>query len=620
MSSEGQVIGIDLGTTNSCVAVMDGEKPMVIENNEGKRTTPSVVAWTDKGEKLVGMPARRQAVTNAANTFIATKRLIGRKFDDPETKKDMETCAYKIVNSENGDAWVEAQGKKYSPSQVGALILAKMKQTAEDHLHSTVPSAVVTVPAYFNDAQRQATRDAGAIAGLNVLRIINEPTAAALAYGVEHIDDDKLIAVYDLGGGTFDVSILLMQQGVLEVQSTNGDTFLGGEDFDNNIMTFLVDKFKASNGVDLSKDQMALGRLREAAEKAKIELDSANEIEINLPYVYIDPTSGPQHMLLTITKEEYEASVWPLIERTIGPCKQAMKDAKVEKGYASEVLLVGGMSRMPKVQQVVEDVFGKKPTKGVNPDEAVALGAAIQGGVLSGNVKDVMLLDVTPLSLGTEVKGGIFAKIINRNTAIPCKKSQTFTTSEDGQTMVQCKVLQGERELASENKLLGQYSVTGIMPAPAGTAQIEVSFEIDANGIVTAESMDLTTKKKFSIVVQSSGGLSKDQIEQMIRDAEENAEKDAEIRQVAEAKNQAESLMHSTRSSVTEFADNLSEEAKDDLKEKMASLTALVATDSATAGDIKEATAGLQAHTLKVFGDAYKANAGGSDEGNGSSK
>ena len=585
----------------------------MIENAEGTRTTPSVVAFTDKGEKLVGQPAKRQAVTNPTNTLIATKRLIGRRFDDDETKSDMETASFKIVKAPNGDAWVESQGNTYSPSQVGAFVLEKMKQTAEDYLNSPVKNAVVTVPAYFNDAQRQATRDAGEISGLNVLRVINEPTAAALAYGMDNMDDDKIIAVYDLGGGTFDVSILEMQKGVFEVKSTNGDTFLGGEDFDNHIMNWLVDQFKASNSIDLSKDVMALGRLREAAEKAKIELSSAVETDINLPYITIDAT-GPQHMQLKVTRSQFEQIVGNLVERTIEPCKKCLKDAAISSSDVGEVLLVGGMTRMPKVQETVEKLFNRKPSKGVNPDEAVAMGAAIQGGVLSGNVKDVLLLDVTPLSLGIETLGGVFTKLINRNTTIPTKKSQVFSTAADGQTVVEIKVLQGERELAADNQQLGQFQLVGIPPAPRGVPQIDVTFDIDANGIVNVEAKDKGTGKEHKIVIQSSGGLSKEEIERMVEEAAANAAADSARKEAIEARNAADSMVFDTEKNMDEFKDQLDEEANAELKGKIQELKDFMANEDASAEDIRAQAGELQAASLKVFEVAYKKKAGEGDD------
>nr|CAI5861287.1 unnamed protein product [Callosobruchus analis] len=534
---KGAVIGIDLGTTNSCVAVMEGKQPKVIENAEGSRTTPSVVAFSKDGERLVGMPAKRQAVTNSANTFYATKRLIGRRFEDEEVKKDI--VSYKIVKASNGDAWVQSSdGTMYSPSQIGAFILVKMKETAEAYLNTKVKNAVITVPAYFNDSQRQATKDAGQIAGLNVLRVINEPTAAALAYGMDKTDD-KIIAVYDLGGGTFDISILEIQKGVFEVKSTNGDTFLGGEDFDNVLVNHLVSEFKKEQGLDITKDAMAMQRLKEAAEKAKIELSSSLQTDINLPYLTMD-ASGPKHMNLKLSRAKFESLVNDLIKRTVEPCQKALKDAEVAKSDVGEILLVGGMTRMPKVQSLVQDVFGKQPSRAVNPDEAVAVGAAVQGGVLAGDVTDVLLLDVTPLSLGIETLGGVFTRLINRNTTIPTKKSQVFSTAADGQTQVEIKVYQGEREMANNNKLLGQFSLVGIPPAPRGVPQIEVTFDIDANGIVHVSARDKGTGKEQQIVIQSSGGLSKDEIENMVKNAEQYAQQDKVKKERVEAINQAE--------------------------------------------------------------------------------
>jgi len=608
---QGYVIGIDLGTTNSCVSVMDGATPRVIENAEGARTTPSVVAFTDKGDRLVGQPAKRQAVTNSANTLTATKRLIGRRFDDDETQEDLKTSSFEIVKAPNGDAWVEAQGKQYSPSQVGAFVLTKMKETAESYLGTTVHNAVVTVPAYFNDAQRQATKDAGQISGLNVLRVINEPTAAALAYGMEKVDD-KIISVYDLGGGTFDVSILEMQKGVFEVKSTNGDTFLGGEDFDNTLVQHLVDEFKASNQIDLAKDKMALGRLREAAEKAKIELSSAVETDVNLPYITVDAT-GPQHMNVKLTRAGFEKLVGKLVERTTEPCKKCLKDAGFDKSDIGEVILVGGMSRMPKVQETVQSVFGRTPSKGVNPDEAVAMGAAIQGGVLAGDVKDVLLLDVTPLSLGIETLGGVFTKLINRNTTIPTKKSQVFSTAQDGQTQVEIKILQGERELAADNQELGQFTLVGLPPAPRGVPQIDVTFDIDANGIVNVEAKDKGTGREQKIVIQSSGGLSKDEIERMITEAQENAEADVKRKETIESRNSAEQMINDTEKNLDEFKDQLESEQVDELKAKIAGLREFVANEDAVAEDIRKEAGDLQAASLKVFEIAYKKKAGAED-------
>ncbi|EYC31691.1 hypothetical protein Y032_0003g1184 [Ancylostoma ceylanicum] len=613
----GAVIGIDLGTTNSCVAVMEGKQAKVIENAEGVRTTPSTVAFTKDGERLVGAPAKRQAVTNPQNTLYATKRLIGRRFDDAEVQKDVKIVPFKIVKASNGDAWVEAQGKMYSPSQVGAFVLMKMKETAENYLGTTVHNAVVTVPAYFNDSQRQATKDAGQIAGLNVLRVINEPTAAALAYGLEKTED-KIIAVYDLGGGTFDISVLEIQKGVFEVKSTNGDTFLGGEDFDHALVNHLVAEFKREQGVDLTKDPMAMQRLREAAEKAKCELSSTTQTDINLPYLTMD-ASGPKHMTMKLTRAKFEQLVGDLIKRTVEPCRKAMHDAEVKPSDISEVLLVGGMSRMPKVQQTVQEVFGKAPSKAVNPDEAVAMGAAIQGAVLAGDVTDVLLLDVTPLSLGIETLGGVMTKLIARNTTIPTKKSQVFSTAADGQTQVQIKVCQGEREMANDNKLLGQFSLVGIPPAPRGVPQIEVTFDIDANGIVNVSARDRGTGKEQQIVIQSSGGLSKDQIENMIKEAERNAAEDAKKKEMVEVLNQAESIIHDTESKMTEFADQLPKEESEALKKKIEETKTILANkDNEKPETIKEAVSSLQQQSLKLFEAAYKKmaekNAGGASD------
>lgn len=617
---KGAVIGIDLGTTNSCVAVMEGKTPKVIENSEGSRTTPSVVAFTADGERLVGMPAKRQAVTNAANTLSATKRLIGRKFEDPEVKKDMQTQSYKIVRASNGDAWVEAHGKMYSPSQIGAFVLMKMKETAEGYLGHGVKNAVITVPAYFNDSQRQATKDAGQIAGLNVLRVINEPTAAALAYGMDKTDD-KIIAVYDLGGGTFDISVLEIQKGVFEVKSTNGDTFLGGEDFDNALVKFFVQEFKREQGIDVTKDNMAMQRLKEAAEKAKIELSSSVQTDINLPYLTMDQ-SGPKHMTLKLSRSKFEGLVADLIRRTVEPCKKAMQDGEVKRTDIGEVLLVGGMTRMPKVQETVQEIFGKQPSKAVNPDEAVAVGAAIQGGVLAGDVTDVLLLDVTPLSLGIETLGGVFTKLINRNTTIPTKKSQVFSTAADGQTQVEIKVHQGEREMACDNKLLGQFSLVGIPPAPRGVPQIEVTFDIDANGIVHVSARDKGTGKEQQIVIQSSGGLSKEEIENMIKNAERYAEADRQKKETVEAVNQAEGIIHDTESKMEEFKDQLPEEECNKLKEKITKVREILSNkDKESAESIKQATNDLQQASLKLFEMAYKkmASERASSESSGSS-
>ncbi|CAJ0938812.1 unnamed protein product, partial [Mesorhabditis belari] len=601
----GAVIGIDLGTTNSCVAVMEGKQARVIENSEGVRTTPSVIAFTKDGERLVGAPAKRQAVTNSQNTLFATKRLIGRRFEDAEVQKDLKVVPYKITKASNGDAWVEAQGKLYSPSQIGAFTLMKMKETAEQYLGTTVHNAVITVPAYFNDSQRQATKDAGQIAGLNVLRVINEPTAAALAYGLEKTED-KIIAVYDLGGGTFDVSILEVQKGVFEVKSTNGDTFLGGEDFDVALVNYLAGEFKKQEGIDLSKDPQAMQRLREAAEKAKCELSSTAQTDINLPYLTMD-ASGPKHMMLKLTRAKFEQLVADLVKRTIEPCRKAMHDAEVKPSDISEVLLVGGMSRMPKVQELVKEIFGRSPSKAVNPDEAVAIGAAIQGAVLAGDITDVLLLDVTPLSLGIETLGGVMTKLINRNTTIPTKKSQVFSTAADGQTQVQIKVCQGEREIAADNKCLGQFSLIGIPPAPRGVPQVEVTFDIDANGIVNVSAKDRGTGKEQQIVIQSSGGLSKDQIENMIKEAERNAVADQAKREKIEIVNQAEAMANDVESKVKEFAEQLSKDDVEKLKVKVEDMRKVLAEkDNKTNEEIKEALEQLKTQSLDLFGAAYK--------------
>ena len=551
----GKVIGIDLGTTNSCVAIMDGSKPRVIENSEGARTTPSIVAFTDD-ERLVGQPAKRQAVTNPDNTIFGVKRLIGRRFDDADLAKDMKNLPFNVIDGGNGDAWVEARGENYSPSQISAFILGKMKETAESYLGEEVTQAVITVPAYFNDAQRQATKDAGKIAGLEVLRIINEPTAAALAYGLDK-EATKTIAVYDLGGGTFDVSILEIDDGLFEVKSTNGDTFLGGEDFDMRIVNYLADEFKKENSVDLTKDKMALQRLKEAAEKAKIELSSSSQTEINQPFISMGSNGQPLHMVMKLTRAKLESLVGDLIKKSIAPCKAALKDAGLSVDDVDEVVLVGGMTRMPKVREEVAKFFGKDPHQGVNPDEVVAMGAAIQAGVLQGDVKDVVLLDVTPLSLGIETLGGVFTRLIDRNTTIPTKKSQVFSTAEDNQNAVTLRVFQGEREMAADNKLLGQFNLEDIPPAPRGMPQIEVTFDIDANGIVSVAAKDKGTGKEQSITIQASGGLSDDEIEQMVKDAEANAEADKERKELVEAKNQAESLIHSTEKSIEEHGEKV---------------------------------------------------------------
>jgi molecular chaperone DnaK len=571
-----KVIGIDLGTTNSCVAVMEGGKPKVIENAEGARTTPSVVAFAKDGERLIGQPAKRQAVTNPDNTIFAVKRLIGRRFDDPVTKKDTELVPYKIVRGGNGDAWVQAGGKDYSPSQISAFILQKMKETAEAYLGETVTQAVITVPAYFNDAQRQATKDAGQIAGLEVLRIINEPTAAALAYGLEK-QDGKTIAVYDLGGGTFDVSILEIGDGVFEVKSTNGDTFLGGEDFDAKIVDYLADGFKQSEGIDLRSDRLALQRLKEAAEKAKIELSSAQTTEVNLPFITADAT-GPKHLVKSISRADLERLVEDLIKRTLEPCRKALADAGVKASDIAEVVLVGGMTRMPRVRQVVQDFFGKEPHTGVNPDEVVAMGAAIQAGVLQGDVKDVLLLDVTPLSLGIETLGGVFTRMIDRNTTIPTKKSQTYSTAEDNQNAVTIRVFQGEREMAADNKLLGQFDLVGIPPAPRGVPQIEVTFDIDANGIVNVSAKDKGTGKEQQIRIQASGGLNDADIDKMVREAEQFAEEDKKRRAAAESRNKADSLIHTTEQQLREHGDKIDAGLKSEIE------TAIVETRGAIDG------------------------------------
>ena len=563
-----KVIGIDLGTTNSCVAVMEGGKPKVIENSEGARTTPSIVAFAKDGERLVGQPAKRQAVTNPENTIFAVKRLIGRRFDDPMTKKDMELVPYSIAKNKNGDAWVKAGGEEYSPSQISAFTLQKMKETAESYLGETVTQAVITVPAYFNDAQRQATKDAGQIAGLEVLRIINEPTAAALAYGLDK-SEGKLIAVYDLGGGTFDISVLEIGDGVFEVKSTNGDTFLGGEDFDAAIVEYLAAEFKKAEGIDLKTDKLALQRLREAAEKAKIELSSAQTTEVNLPFITADAT-GPKHLVKAITRADLEKLVESLIKRTLDPCKKALADAGLKAADIAEVVLVGGMTRMPRVREIVKDFFGKEPHTGVNPDEVVAMGAAIQAGVLQGDVKDVLLLDVTPLSLGIETLGGVFTRMIDRNTTIPTKKSQVYSTADDNQGAVTIRVFQGEREMAADNKILGQFDLVGIPPAPRGVPQIEVTFDIDANGIVSVHAKDKGTGKEQQIKIQASGGLSDGDIDQMVRDAEQFAEEDKKRRAAAEAKNNAESLIHTTERQLVEHADKVDEALKTEIEAAIA--------------------------------------------------
>jgi molecular chaperone DnaK len=601
----GKVIGIDLGTTNSCVAVMDGKSAKVIENAEGMRTTPSIVAFSDDGERLVGQPAKRQAVTNPERTFFAVKRLVGRRYDDPMVEKDKKLVPYKIVKASNGDAWVEADGKTYSPSQVSAFILQKMKETAEAHLGQKVDQAVITVPAYFNDAQRQATKDAGKIAGLEVLRIINEPTAAALAYGLDK-SKTGTIAVYDLGGGTFDVSILEIGDGVFEVKSTNGDTFLGGEDFDMRLVSYLADEFQKEQGINLRNDKLALQRLKEAAEKAKIELSSTTQTEINLPFITADQ-SGPKHLTMKLTRAKFEALVDDLVKKTIEPCRKALKDAGLTAGEIGEVVLVGGMTRMPKVQEVVKQLFGKEPHKGVNPDEVVAIGAAIQAGVLQGDVKDVLLLDVTPLSLGIETLGGVFTRIIDRNTTIPTKKSQVFSTAEDNQNAVTIRVFQGEREMAADNKVLGQFDLMGIPPAPRGMPQIEVTFDIDANGIVNVSAKDKATGKEQQIRIQASGGLSEADIQKMVKDAEANAAEDKKRREAVDAKNHADALVHSTEKALAEHGSKVAESERRAIEDAVSDLKEALKGDDAEA--IKAKTNTLAQTSMKLGEAMYKQQA-----------
>jgi molecular chaperone DnaK len=608
-----KVIGIDLGTTNSCVAVMEGSAPKVIENSEGGRTTPSIVAFTADGERLVGQAAKRQAVTNPEYTFFAIKRLIGRRFDDPMTQKDMGMVPYKIVKAGNGDAWVQGRdNKQYAPSEVSGFILQKMKETAESYLGEKVTQAVITVPAYFNDAQRQATKDAGKIAGLEVLRIINEPTAAALAYGMDKKGSGQTIAVYDLGGGTFDISVLEIGDGVFEVKSTNGDTFLGGEDFDMRLVSYLADEFKKESGIDLRGDRLALQRLKEAAEKAKIELSSAMQTEVNLPFITAD-ASGPKHLTMKITRAKLEALVDDLIQKTVAPVKAALKDAGVSASQIDEVILVGGMTRMPKVQEVVKQLFGKEPHKGVNPDEVVAIGAAIQGGVLKGEVKDVLLLDVTPLSLGIETLGGVFTRLIERNTTIPTRKSQVFSTAEDNQTAVTIRVFQGEREMAADNKLLGQFDLVGLPPAPRGVPQVEVTFDIDANGIVNVTAKDKATNKEQQIRIQASGGLSEADIDKMVKDAEAHAAEDKKRRALVDAKNQGDALIHSTEKALSEHGDKVGQEERTGIENAIAALKE--ATKGDNVEDIQAKTQALAQASMKLGEAMYKAQQGQGAEG-----
>jgi molecular chaperone DnaK len=610
-----KVIGIDLGTTNSCVAVMEGSKPKVLENAEGVNTTPSIVAFTEDGERLVGLPAKRQAVTNPMNTLFAIKRLIGRRYDDPMVEKDKKLVPYKIIKGPNGDAWVEAQGKQYSPAQISAYVLQKMKETAEAKLGETVTQAVITVPAYFNDAQRQATKDAGKIAGLEVLRIINEPTAAALAYGLDK-KKSSVIAVYDLGGGTFDISILEIGDGVFEVKSTNGDTFLGGEDFDMRLVEYLAAEFRKENGIDLRNDKLALQRLKEASEKAKIELSSSQQTEINLPFISMNPqTQSPLHLTMKLTRAKLESLVDDLIEKTKGPCHLALKDAGLKAADIQEVVLVGGMTRMPKVQQVVKELFNKEPHKGVNPDEVVAVGAAIQGGVLKGDVKDVLLLDVTPLSLGIETLGGVFTRLIDRNTTIPTKKSQIFSTAEDGQNAVTIRVSQGEREMAADNKLLGQFDLVGIPPAPRGVPQIEVTFDIDANGIVHVSAKDKATGKEQSIRIQASGGLSEAEIKRMTEEADRFKDEDKKKRELVEARNGADAMIHTTEKSLKDLGEKVSAADKSKIESAISELREAIKSDSIDV--IKAKTTALAQASMKLGEAMYASQSGGAGTGDG---